>query len=460
MKRNSRRLLLLLLVLCAFVPQRLSAQRAFDVITGDRNLSASNFCIYREPTAPLTPPPPGKRPFYISHYGRHGSRYLSNRKAYDMPYQTLCRADSLGKLTALGRQVKDELQVIIDDSEGRWGDLTGIGKKQQRMIAQRMMQHFPEVFEGEAFIDARSTNVNRCILSMGSAVLKMVSLNPQLRVTMDCSFHNMWYLNHQDKLLRDSMMTHRAKVAFDAYCAPRERNPRLMELLFNDAEYVKQHVDHKWLNYYLIKTALIQQNTHISSNRPPFLLDLFSYEEIHRFWQCENAWWYITYGPSLLNGGLEPLTQRYLLRKIIDEADSIMALDTHGASLRFGHETVVLPLACLLGINGYDFQTEHLELLEEQGWWACLVFPMASNIQFVFYRSDAADRDVVFKVLLNEQEATLPLPGDMAPYYRWSDFRRFYLDRLEKGESALRLERQRVHSHLLDHSQQTVGAGW
>ena len=137
-----------------------------------------------------------------------------------------------------------------------------------------------------------------------------------------------------------------------------------------------------------------------------------------------------------------------------------MALDTHGASLRFGHETVVLPLACLLGINGYDFQTEHLELLEEQGWWACLVFPMASNIQFVFYRSDAADRDVVFKVLLNEQEATLPLPGDMAPYYRWSDFRRFYLDRLEKGESALRLERQRVHSHLLDHSQQTVGAGW
>ena len=62
MKRNSRRLFLLLLVLCAFVPQRLWAQRAFDVITGDRNLSASNFSIYREPTAPLTPPPPGKRP--------------------------------------------------------------------------------------------------------------------------------------------------------------------------------------------------------------------------------------------------------------------------------------------------------------------------------------------------------------------------------------------------------------
>ena len=378
MRRDSRRLfLLVLLALCASLS--LSAQRAFDVIASDRNLSASNYCIYPEVSVSLTPPPAGKRPFYISHYGRHGSRYLNNRKAYDIPYAALCRADSLGKLTAVGQQVKEELRFIIDDSEGRWGDLSDIGKEQQRKIAQRMMQHFPEVFEGEAFIDARSTNVNRCILSMGSAVLKMVSLNPLLRVSMNCSFHDMWYLNHQDKLLRDSMMTSRAKAAYDAYCAPRDLNPRLMELLFNDAEYVKEHVDHRWLNYYLIKTALIQQNTPVSVKRPPFLLDLFSYEEIHRFWQCENAWWYITYGPSLLNGGLEPLTQCHLLRKIIAEADSIMALDTHGASLRFGHETVVLPLVCLLGINGYDFQTECLDLLEDKGWWACLVFPMASS---------------------------------------------------------------------------------
>jgi hypothetical protein len=37
-------------------------------------------------------------------------------------------------------------------------------------------------------------------------------------------------------------------------------------------------------------------------------------------------------------------------------------------------------------------------------------------------------------VLLNENEATLPLPSDLAPYYRWSDFRKYYLKKLDAYE--------------------------
>ena len=36
----------------------------------------------------------------------------------------------------------------------------------------------------------------------------------------------------------------------------------------------------------------------------------------------------------------------------------------------------------------------------------------------------AADKDVIFKVLLNENETT-PLPSSIAPYYHWSDFKAF-----------------------------------
>jgi len=126
--------------------------------------------------------------------------------------------------------------------------------------------------------------------------------------------------------------------------------------------------------------------------------------------------------------------RRELLRRIIHEADSIIGLGIHGASLRYGHETVVLPLACLLGINGFDYQTDNLEELEGKGWWACLIFPMASNIQFVFYRENAQDDDVIFKILLNEKEATLPLQTDIAPYYHWRDFREYYLRKLDNYE--------------------------
>jgi hypothetical protein len=90
-----------------------------------------------------------------------------------------------------------------------------------------------------------------------------------------------------------------------------------------------------------------------------------------------------------------------------------------------------------MGINGYDFQTDKLEELEENGWWAGSIYSMAGNLQIIFYRKNAADKEPLIKVLLNEKEATLPLPSDLAPYYRWSDFREFYLRKVAEGESVL-----------------------
>ena len=430
---GNRQKALLLLLLCILVGVPANSQSAFDYISRNRSLSASNYCIYPDTIEPqMTPPPAGKKPFYISHYGRHGSRYLSNRKGYDVPYKMLYKADSLHQLTEVGKSVLREMRNIIDDSEGRWGDLTGLGKKQHYDIANRMMKRFPEVFADTAFIDARSTIVNRCILSMGSAVQKMVANNPRLKISINCTYRDMWYMNHQDKHLRNNMMPPVADSIYKAFSAPREQNHRLMNLLFVDEDYVKREIDEMWLNYYLLKSALIQQNTHLGTSST--ILDLFSYEDIHQFWQKENAWWYINYGPSPLNGGNQPFTQRYLLRKIIEEADSCISKAEHGASLRFGHETIILPLTCLLGINGFDYQTTNLEELEQRGWWACLVFPMASNIQLVFYREGPDDPDVIFKVLLNENEATLPLPTDITPYYHWRDFREYYLHKLEAYE--------------------------
>ena len=406
------------------------AQSAYDYIVHNRSFSASNYCVYPDSAQyRQTPPPAGIRPFYLSHYGRHGSRYLSNRIGYDTPYRMLCKADSMGLLTPLGRHVKKELQQIISDSEDRWGDLSGIGKRQLRHIASRMMTNYPEIFEGKANVQARSTTINRCMMSMGTALQQMTAINPQLTIDMNASKRDLWYLNHQDRQLRDSMKSKRATNAYNAFSDPRMGNPRLMKMLFTHPDSLDKSINERWLNYYLLKTALIQQNTHMEDSTQ--LIDLFTNEDIHKFWQVENVWWYIQHGGSLLNGGHQPYSQRHLLRKIITEADSCIRMKDPGAQLRFGHETVLLPLVCLLGVNGFDFQTSNLDDLEPKGWWAGLVFPMASNIQFVFYRKNAFDGDVIFKVLLNEQEATLPIKTDIAPYYRWRDFRKHYLKMLD-----------------------------
>ena len=431
--------LLLTFIICHLSFSPAGAQSAYDYIVRNRNFSASNYCVYPDSAEyRQTPPPADKHPFYLSHYGRHGSRYLNNRTGYDTPYKMLCKADSMGQLTPLGKYVKQQLHLIISDSEGRWGDLSEIGKQQLKHIASRMIKNFPEVFEGQANVQARSTNVNRCVMSMGTTLQQLMAINPQLQIDMDASKRDFWYLNHQDRQLRDSMKSKTATRIYNAFSKPREENPRLMKLLFTHPEALDKSISSRWMNYYVLKTALIQQN--ICTEDDTRLMELFTDEDIHQFWQIENAWWYIQHGGSLLNGGHQPYSQRYLLRKMIAEADSCISLKKPGAQLRFGHETVLLPLVCLLGINGFDFQTANLDDLESNGWWAGLVFPMASNVQFVFYRRNSYDSDVIFKILLNEQEATLPIDTDIAPYYHWRDFRKFYLKKLDDYDKV-RLQR-------------------
>jgi hypothetical protein len=50
-----------------------------------------------------------------------------------------------------------------------------------------------------------------------------------------------------------------------------------------------------------------------------------------------------------------------------------------------------------------------------------------------------ADRqDILVKALLNEQECLLPIPTTQYPYYRWSELRRYYLDKLERFDQMER----------------------
>ena len=120
-----------------------------------------------------------------------------------------------------------------------------------------------------------------------------------------------------------------------------------------------------------------------------------------------------------------------LLRRIIQEADSCIQLEKPGATLRYGHESMLLPLTCLLELDGFGLQTDNLESLERKGWLNYKIFPMGANIQFVFYRKNLQDKDVLVKVLLNENEATLPINSNMEPYYKWSEVRDYYLRKLD-----------------------------
>lgn len=430
------RLSIIILLLTSHIIH-LDAQPVLELIKEQPAYASCNYHIYPDSLYKLTPAPKGKHPFYISHYGRHGSRYINNQKGYDIPYAMMLQAENVDELTPTGKKVLAEMKTILKNSELRWGELTDYGRIQHEWIARHMMWQFPEVFEGNAWVQAKSTIVPRCIVSMGTEVNEMVQINPQLEVSQEASMRDMWYMNHQDPVMKHGKLSAEAKQAFAQYSSTRMGNSRLMELIFKNPDIVKEMVDESDFNYYLMKMGLFQLNTYRDAHT--FLIDIFQPEELYRMWQIDNALWYAQYAhftPN--NGGQYPYVQRHLLRKIISDADSCIHLKRHGAQLRFGHETVLLPLVCLLGINGYDLRSDKLDEIERKGWWCSDIFPMASNLQFVFYRSSAQDKDILFKVLLNEQEARLPIPTDCAPYYHWRDFRRHYLKKIDNFEKKKR----------------------
>ena len=408
-----------------------NAQTVLELIKQKPAYASCNYNTYPDSIkTTLTPAPEGKKAFYISHYGRHGSRYISSRSGYDIPYMMMLHADSLDELTPTGHRVLQEMNSIMRNTEDRWGELTGIGKREMENIGRRIVERFPEVLCPGANVKAISTIVPRCIESMGSFTMKMLQVCPQLNITLQASERTQWYMNHQDRKMRRNYLTLEAKKALDAYTATRMGNTRLMELVFKNPDIVKEFINEEDLSYYLMKMVLFQNNISYNSNKN--LMDLFDAEDLYLMWQVDNVYWYLQHGACKLNGGNRPYSQRYLLRQLIADADSCLRLERPGAQLRFGHETVLLPLVCLIGVNGYNLATDNLEELEEKGWWSSSVFPMGSNLQFIFYRSGIKDNDVLFKVLLNEEEATLPLQTDVAPYYHWNDFRQYCLDLLDK----------------------------
>lgn len=419
-------ILTLVLILCTMLS---FAQTPREEIKENIFRSGSNYYAYPGPLQErLTPSPPNYAPFYISHYGRHGSRYLINDSDYDKAFKTLSRADSLNKLTPFGKDVLRRVTLIREEAHLRHGELTLRGAEQHQGIARRMIERFPRVFEGVTDIDAKSTVVIRCILSMENALHALLRVNPLLQVRHDASEHDMWYMNFHDAQLSKARFAPEIEKQYDGFCKRHQHNDRIMNSLFNDKKYWSNQVNAQDLAYHLFKMASNIQSTEL--RHEVSLYDVFNEDELYDMWLQTNAWWYINYGPSPMNGGIAPYSQRNLLSVMIAEADSCLRLPHPGATLRYGHEVCVMPLACLLELDDFGKPIADLEMLDDEGWACYKIFPMGCNIQLVFYRPVTGEGDILLKVLLNENEARLPLPPVDGPYYKWSDFRAYFLKKL------------------------------
>jgi Histidine acid phosphatase. len=273
-------------------------------IIKDFHKMGSNYYAYPTPEAKYTKVPAGYKPFYLSHYGRHGSRFHQPADHYHELYNTLTKADSAGKLTELGKNLLERAKYLDEYAAPRAGDLTQLGVAQHQGIAKRMVKNFPEVFKNDAYIEAYASTSVRCVVSMAAFLEELRAQKPKLDIHQESGKYLMNFISPLDfgKIIGESNTPAWQKENEKLYS---HVDPtRMMRAIFNDTNYIKKKVNagDLYSKIYEIGNSL-QGSPEIEFNFD----DLWTAEDMFERWRAQNAWWYSVLGnnPFAKKQGLE-----------------------------------------------------------------------------------------------------------------------------------------------------------
>ena len=92
--------------------QDISREEMLDLLRENHHRAAAGHNSYEAPEFADTRAPRGFRPVYVSHYGRHGSRYQGSRSFFEQVLPALDALSSGGGLTAVGESLRQELHIM------------------------------------------------------------------------------------------------------------------------------------------------------------------------------------------------------------------------------------------------------------------------------------------------------------------------------------------------------------
>ena len=419
-----------LITLLLIAPLTLHAQRmnVMDELKADPKKAYGNDYPYLYATAELTATPSGYKPFYISHYSRHGSRYYWSDNLYLSIDTLLTTAHTMGILTPEGEAFRDRYSKAYPELMARWGELSETGWQQHQRIAREMYNNFPEVFTDTSHVTAISSLAGRCVMSMSAFCLELKQQCPKVEIREEASRTTLHAVVPDDRqnprwkefpILRPRYERNTVSIQQDTSLT----HHIVMRMLktTEGLNRTEQQIADDMKNLY---TSLV------GINHEGMMGQLYTDDDVLAQWETTNLGSYSwVFAPQMK---MIPILEDILLQA----ERAINGDNPDVATLRFGHDGCLGPLTVLMGINGADADPEDAKDVKYyyQNYETC----KASNIQLVFYRAEANSHDVLMKCLLNGSEATLPVPSDIKPYYHWTDVLSFY--------------RQRINNMVINHN--------
>ena len=439
-------------------------EEAVRLIAENPDRAANNMHSYEFHPIVDTKAPKGFKPFYISHYGRHGSRYEQNSTFARAAMEGFHHLDSLGLLTEAGKALYADVDAVVEAHKGMEGSLTPRGAREHQTLATRMAQRFPAVFKNKDRweVNSFSSTNFRCIVSMCNFTNKLKELSPRQEFTYTSAERFMRYINPSLRVPRpgerpaqrpsfspEQMARMRASQENQRF-SPAPGTPsidltRFLKPLFKDYDAALKELGNPEPFVRAIYSAggLCQDIDFLGID---IYRKYFTPEELVHFWSSGNDSIYRMWGGSVENGDVVRFAIRPLMMDFIEKADAAMQPGSHRtADLRFGHDTSILPLFALMGVDDPQNRVLPYKEAHAKGWYAFFQVPMATNCQMIFYQNKKGE--VLTKVLYNEKEILIPgIEPVSGPYYRWDELKAHFLDLCKKA-SAPWDNWNRTHGH-------------
>ena len=370
-------------------------------LKGDVRRAAFNTHSYEFGPIHDTPAPKGYKPFYISHYGRHGSRSDWGGPQYKLVRDLLTEADRQHLLTPAGDSLMHEAALLYELHNGMDGRLTPRGVKEHARLAERMYRRYPEVFKnGSKHIRAVSSTTPRCIVSMNGFTGRMMSLQPDLDFDLDTGEKYYAYIARGE----NSTLIARTNKALADYRKTIDwDNETVYRNLFTDPAAAKKLIPDAYeFQNAIYDCARVSDPFDIPDNMYRYL----PFENVVHFHELNFLSAYLNQCDSKLNGEIRLPRSQELVDTLISQADAVISGKVKkAADLCFGHDWPYLGLVCYLGLEGVS---ERYTLEEAKDLWLPSWFcPFAANLQMIFYRSKKSD-EILVKFLMNERETRLP----------------------------------------------------
>ena len=402
---------LLTLSAAAALAQPRKSEAAVQALKAENSRAGNNLNSYEFNPLRDTPAPKGYKPFYVSHYGRHGSRSNWGGKAYEDLIRTLEVGKGLGILTPGGDSLRLEARRVLEIYDGMDGRLSQRGVREHAALAERLYHRYPEVFEGEKNVRAYSSTVQRCIISMNSFTNSLIRQNTKLNIRLDTGEQFMKYLDNEQGW--QQLTSAGMREAMEWVRQMPDDTLGVLPKLFTDVDKALTFVDSpRRLTENVFNTAVVAEDFDIEENLYRFL----PFDAIYRRWAQNNLMLYMGHCNSATSGAQRVPLAASCVEDIVKKADECIATGAYAADLRFGHDYPLMALVSYLGIEGVGDRLEVSEVCDK--WFGFWNICMASNLQMIFYRNKAGR--VLVKFLYQEKERLLrglrPVEG---PYYDW-----------------------------------------